>query len=434
LHSATDTVSGPRPPAYRRWVQLAAGVIGMVAVANFQYGWTFFVIPIQNRFGWERDAIQWAFTLFVFTETWLVPLEGYVADRWGPHRMMIYGALLAAGAWTLNAVADSLALFYLAAIIGGAGVGMVYGTCVGSALKWFPDRRGLAAGLMAAGFGAGSALTVVPIRAIIDNPALGYRLAFLWFGLGQGLVVLLVGLVLRFPRPGETPASSGRVGTPGPVVPDATPLQMLRTPLFWLMYFMMTMTALGGMMLMAQVDPISAEVGVKNVPLALGFWVLPALSLATMLERILGGVTRPLFGWISDHIGREPTMLLAFSLEGVALFLLVQFVHDPVLFVVFTGLTFFFWGEVFSLFPATLGDTFGRRYATTNYGLLYTAKGTATLLVSLGSYAIRAHSGSWPVLFRVAAVMCIVSALLAVFVLRPLRRRHMHPPPLATES
>jgi OFA family oxalate/formate antiporter-like MFS transporter len=301
---------------------------------------------------------------------------------------------------------------------------MVYGTCVGSALKWFPDRRGFAAGLMAAGFGAGSALTVVPIRAVIDDPSLGYRAAFLWFGIGQGLVVLLAGLVLRFPRPGETAAVPPAAQRSGFRTVDVHPARMLLSPLFWLMYVMMTMVALGGLMLVAQVDPISDEAGVKNVPLSLGLTTISALSLATMLERILGGVTRPFFGWVSDHIGREPTMFIAFTLEGVALLLLVRFVHDPVLFVVFTGMAFFFWGEVFSLFPATMGDTFGKKYATTNYGLLYTSKGTAALLVSLAGLVIKEQKGSWSVLLQVAAGLCVATALLALLVLRPLRRRY----------
>jgi MFS transporter, OFA family, oxalate/formate antiporter len=197
---------------------------------------------------------------------------------------------------------------------------------------------------------------------------------------------------------------------------------MLRTPQFWLMYVMMTMVTMGGLMLVAQVDPVSEDAGVKKVALSLGFTTIQVLSLATMLERILGGITRPIFGWVSDQIGREWTMFGAFLLEGVAIWLLMRYVRDPILFVVFTGLTFFFWGEIFSLFPAALGDTFGRRYATTNYGLLYTAKGTASLLVPLGSY-LKQQTGSWELIFQIAMVCSFSTAALALLVLRPMRAK-----------
>jgi MFS transporter, OFA family, oxalate/formate antiporter len=424
---------------WTRWGQLAAGILGMVAVANFQYSWTFFVVPLQAAFHWEKEPIQWAFSLFVLTETWLVPLEAYVADRWGPRRVLALGAVLVTVAWVTNAFAGYLFsllhahaagnpwadaftgapyLFYATSIVGGTGAGMVYGTCIGSALKWFPDRRGLAAGLTAAGFGAGSALTVLPIRHTIDHA--GFEAAFLWFGLGQGAVVLLSALLLRFPRSGELPAPAGpQLATTGR---EYAPLQVLRTPLFWLLYVMMTLVSAGGLMLVAQVDPFSADMGVRTVPLSLGLVTMQALSLATMLERILGGVTRPICGWISDKVGRETTMFGAFLVEGAALLLLGLFARNPTLFVLLTGLTFFAWGEIFSLFPAIVGDSFGRRYATTNYGLMYTAKGTASLLVPLASY-LRAQTGSWVPVFATAAVFSWLTALLALFVLRPLRKR-----------
>jgi OFA family oxalate/formate antiporter-like MFS transporter len=214
-----------------RWAQLFAGVLSMVAVANYQYGWTFFVEPIRVKHGWLERDIQVAFTLFVLMETWLVPVEAFLVDRFGPFLMMVLGAVLAGGGWAVNARADSLALLYTGSALAGTGVGMVYGTSIGSALKWFPDRRGLAAGLTAAGFGAGSALTVGPIRATIAGA--GFQNAFLWFGLGQAAVVLLMALVLRAPRPGEVPAPAApRVKQTGR---DNTPLEMLRTPSFWLL-------------------------------------------------------------------------------------------------------------------------------------------------------------------------------------------------------
>src|SRR5471032_742295 len=180
------------------WMQLVFGVICMAMIANMQYGWTLFVNPIDEKHHWGRTAIQVAFTIFVVTETWLVPIEGYLVDKYGPRPVVVAGGLLCAIAWALNSVASSLPLLYFAAAVGGVGAGAVYGTCVGNALKWFPTRRGLAAGITAAGFGAGSAATVVPIAAVIK--ASGYESAFLYFGLGQGLVVFAVAFLLNAPQ------------------------------------------------------------------------------------------------------------------------------------------------------------------------------------------------------------------------------------------
>jgi OFA family oxalate/formate antiporter-like MFS transporter len=399
-------------------VQLAAGIVGMVAVANFQYGWTFFVDPLRAKHGWDREAIQVAFTLFVLAETWLVPLEAYLADRFGPRRILLAGAALAALAWCMNAVAGSLAVLYAAQLIGGCGAGMVYGTSVGSALKWFPHRRGLAAGLTAAAFGMGSALTVLPILFTIRHA--GYQAAFLWFGLGQGLVVAGAALFVRFPRPHEAPVLSKpkvRQSTH-----DSTPGETLRAPAFWLLYVMMTLAATGGIVITAQLAPISKDWGVADAPVWLFGLTLGALAFAQVLDRIMSGITRPFFGWVSDHVGREPTMFVAFALEGGGLLLLIRLGHDPRWFVLTSGLAFFGWGAAFSLFPALTGDMFGRRYATTNYGLLYTAKGTASLLVPLGSYLFTRTGSWWPILV-VAIAFDWLAALLALFVLWPLRRR-----------
>jgi OFA family oxalate/formate antiporter-like MFS transporter len=397
-------------------MQLLAGIVAMVAVANLQYGWTLFVDPIHRKFGWAEALIQVAFTIFVLTETWLVPLEAYLADRFGPRPLVLVGGVFVGLAWAVNAVADSLLLLYLGAVLGGIGAGIVYGISMGSALKWFPDRRGLAAGLTAAAFGGGSALTVVPIYNTIEGS--GYEAAFLWFGLGQGAVVLLAALVLRSPRPGETPeAARPKVRQS---VRDFTPPEMLRTPTFWLLYGMFTMVATGGLMAVAQLKPMARDYGVADVPVTLLGFTLAALPFAMAIDRVLNGAARPFFGWVSDHIGRERTMFLAFTLEGFAILLLLNLAHIPVAFVLLSGLTFFAWGEIYSLFPALCGDLFGRKYATTNYALLYTAKGTASLLVPLGSLLTGA-TGSWMPIFVVAIVFDWATALLALFVLPRMR-------------
>jgi OFA family oxalate/formate antiporter-like MFS transporter len=414
---STDSAKATAPTASVRLVQLVVGIICMVMIANLQYGWTLFVLPIDNKFHWGRPAIQVAFSIFVLTETWLVPVEGWLVDRFGPRIVVLVGGILVAVAWALNSIADTLTVLYLAAAIGGVGAGAVYGTCIGNALKWFPDHRGLAAGLTAAGFGAGSALTIIPIQGMIQSQ--GYEATFLWFGLGQGVVVVLLSLLLRAPRAGEAPAST-RVRQSAR---DYTPIEVLGSPIFWVLYAMFVLVAAGGLMATAQLAPIATDFQVAKIPVSLVGLTLPALTFALSIDRVLNGLTRPFFGWVSDHIGRENTMFIAFGLEAIGILMLSTFGRDPVLFVILSGVVFFAWGEIFSLFPSTCTDAYGVKYATTNAGLLYTAKGTASLLVPLGS-VLSAATGGWHAVFVIAAVMNAVAALMALTVLKPLRTAH----------
>jgi OFA family oxalate/formate antiporter-like MFS transporter len=417
-----SVLTNTRPTASEatRWGQLIFGIICMVMIANLQYGWTLFVGPIDQKYHWGRASIQLAFTIFVLTETWLVPFEGYLIDKFGPRIMISASGALVAIAWAVNSIADSLLLLYVGAAIGGIGAGVIYGGSVGNALKWFPDRRGLAAGLTAAGFGAGSALTVIPIANMIRSS--GYEAAFFWFGLGQGIVVVLVALMLRAPEAGEVVS---------PAVPavqqtrrDYTPAETLATPVFWVMYAMFVMVGAGGLMAVAQLGPIATDFNVAGIPVSLMGLTLPALTFALTIDRVLNGLCRPFFGWVSDNIGRENTMFIAFLIEGAGIYALLLFAGHPVRFVILSGLVFFAWGEIYSLFPATCTDIYGRKFATTNYGMLYTAKGTAALLVPLANVLTNA-TGSWHAVFNVAAVLNIVAAVMALAVLKPMRIRTM---------
>jgi OFA family oxalate/formate antiporter-like MFS transporter len=401
----------------------------MVMIANLQYGWTLFVGPIDEKYQWGRAAIQVAFTIFVLTETWLVPIEGYLIDKFGPRIMISASGVLVAIAWVINSIADSLFLLYTGAAIGGIGAGVIYGGSVGNALKWFPDRRGLAAGLTAAGFGAGSALTVIPIANMIRSS--GYESAFLWFGLGQGIVVVLVALLLRAPAFGEvaSPASPAVQQTQH----DYSPSEVLKTPVFWVMYAMFVMVGAGGLMAVAQLGPIAADFNVGTIPVSILGLTLPALTFALTIDRVLNGVCRPFFGWVSDHIGRENTMFIAFFIEGVGIYALLMFAGNPLLFVILSGLVFFAWGEIYSLFPATCTDIYGRKFATANYGMLYTAKGTAALLVPLANVLTNA-TGSWHAVFYVAAILNIVAAVMSLAVLKPMRIRSMAYAPLPSPA
>jgi MFS transporter, OFA family, oxalate/formate antiporter len=411
---------GVRTSTGRRWAQLAFGIICMVMVANLQLGWTPFVDPIDQKYHWGRYAIQWAFTIFVLTQTWFVPLHGYLVDRFGPRIMLSAAGILVGAAWVLNSFADTLLLLYSAAVIGGLGVGIVYGGAVGNALKWFPDRRGLAAGLTASGYGAGSALTVLPIQSTIQTQ--GYEAAFFWFGLGQGIVVLLVAQLIRAPKLQEM------VTAPARAVPqnsrDYTLPEVVKSLPFWMMYAMFVMVGVGGLMAQAQLAPMAKDFGIANAPVAVLGLTLPALTFALALDRAMNGLTRPIFGWISDWIGRENTMFIAFALEALAVYGLLTFAHDPLLFVVLSGLVFFAWGEIYALFPALCTDLYGKKFATANYGLLYTAKGMAALVVPLANL-LPAGPGSWKFVFMVAAALDLAAALLALLVLKPLRKRFL---------
>ena len=412
---------GGRGPLFGRWWQLLFGVICMSMIANLQYGWTLFVNPIDEKYEWGRAAIQVAFTIFVLTETWLVPLEGYLVDKYGPRIVVVISSVLVGVSWVLNSLADSLTMLYIAAAIGGVGAGAIYGTCVGNALKWFPDRRGLASGLTAMGFGAGSALTIIPISSMIQ--ADGYEATFLFFGLLQGIVVFILGWFLVAPGTGFKPtAASKAVSDAATPAREYTQLEMIRTPVFWVMYVMFVLMATGGLMATAQLAPIARDFQIADIPVSLLGITLPALTFALSIDRVLNGVTRPFFGWVSDRIGREQTMFIAFALEGIGILMLSAFGNDPVAFVLLTGLVFFAWGEIYSLFPATCADAYGRKYAAGNYGLLYTAKGTASLLVPVTS-VVAAASGGWHAVFIAAAVMNLVAAFMALFVLKPLRLR-----------
>ena len=417
---AAGTAVTARASESTRWGQLIFGIICMVMIANLQYGWTLFVNPIDQKYHWGRAAIQVAFTIFVLTETWLVPIEGYLIDKFGPRVMICGSGALVAIAWVINSMANSLFLLYVGAAVGGIGAGVIYGGSVGNALKWFPDRRGLAAGLTAAGFGAGSALTVIPIANMIASS--GYQSAFLWFGLGQGIIVMIVALLLRAPETGEVAAPAA------PAVQqtrrDYGPAEALKTPVFWVMYVMFVAVGAGGLMAIAQLAPIANDFKVAGIPVSLVGITLPALTFALTIDRVLNGICRPFFGWVSDHIGRENTMFIAFFIEGVGIYALLLFAGNPVLFVMLSGLVFFAWGEIYSLFPATCTDIYGRKYATTNYGMLYTAKGTASLLVPLAN-VLTSATGSWHAVFYVAAILNIIAAVMALVVLKPMRRKIM---------
>jgi OFA family oxalate/formate antiporter-like MFS transporter len=412
MATSTADVSTLRVP--NRWLILLASIVSMVAVANFQYGWTLFVQPLQRHLRVDTALIQVTFTIFVLLETWLVPFEGWLVDKFGPRLLVILGGLLAGIGWVGSGRAETLTMLYLSYAVAGIGAGIVYGTAVGSAMKWFPDHRGLAAGLTAAGFGAGSAFTVAPIANMISSA--GYQATFIRWGIIQGVVVVVAAMFLQSPPAGWLP-KTWRVKGSQEVKKRQSQVdfksgQMTATPHFWLMYAMMVMVGTGGLMATAQLAPMATDYHVDRTMITFLGMSVVALTFALQADRLVNGFCRPFWGWISDHIGRENTMTLAFGLEALAKFALISFASHPLAFVLLTAFTFFGWGEIFSLFPALCGDFFGRKHATENYGFLYTAKGTASVFVPIGTALAAGRAFD----FR-ADILLVIGGLLMLFVL-----------------
>jgi len=394
-----------------RWVQLGLGVIAMMAISSPQYVWTLFVKPLQATTGASAAAVQVTFSILIVLQTWLSPAQGWLVERFGARRLIAAGAALSGLGWVLAAWVDSLWGLYLTyGLFCGVGTGIVYVGVVGLMVRWFPERRGMATGCVAAGYGFGAILTTFPIDTMLRSSGLQPTLVL--FGIILGAIGLLAGLGLR-----EAPAATSLQASARDVAPRA----MLRTPIFWLLFVMMTMMSTGGLMVISQFASFTRDFGVAGIAV----WGMAALPLALSVDRITNGLTRPFFGWVSDRIGREETMLLAFTLEAAAIFLLVQFRGDAMAVVILSGLVFFGWGEIFSLFPSTLTDTFGTRNATTNYGFLYMAQGIGSVLGGPVASLIREGTGSWLPVFGLIIAMDLATALLAIAVLRPMRRRYL---------
>jgi len=408
----------PEPKVVNRWVQLCAGIIAMMAIANLQYAWTLFTKPLTASLHVTLAAVQVAFAAFIFAETWLVPFEGYLIDRLGPRLVIGIGGLLVGAGWIGSGYANTVTGVIIWYTIGGIGAGAVYGGCTGNVLKWFPDRRGLCAGITSGAYGIGTAVTVAPIEKMIK--ATGYQHTFIFWGIVQGIIVFAAAMFIVAPKKGWLP----KLWKPSSKVPqsavDMTWWQMLKQPSFYVIYIMMTMVAFGGLVVTSQLKEIAGTYKVDKVIIA---WGLSAAILAIQLNRIVNGLTRPLWGWISDHIGRENAMFTAFLIEGIAIWAWLQTISRPVMFVLLSSLVFFAWGEIFSLFPSITADLFGRKWATTNYGIVYTAKGTAAIFSAPVAAYVMLKTGSWVPVFYVMIACDIIAAFMALLWLKPVAKR-----------
>lgn len=406
------------PKILNRWVQMVAGIVAMMAIANLQYAWTLFTKPLTTSLHATLTAVQVAFAAFIFCETWLLPFEGFLIDLLGPRLVIGIGGLFVGASWVGSGYATTTMNLYIWYAIGGIGTGAVYGGCIGNVLKWFPDHRGLCIGIVSGAYGIGTAVTVAPIEKMIKTS--GYQHAFVFWGILQGIIVFAAAMLIVAPPNNWAPKKWKPVARVHQSIHDSSPWEMLQQPSFYAIYIMMTLVAFGGLVVTAQLEEIAAFYKVDKVIMA---WGLSTAILAIQLNRIVNGVTRPLWGWISDHIGRENAMFIAFMIEGLAIWGWLQAIHRPLLFVLLSSLVFFAWGEIFSLFPSITADMFGRRWATTNYGIVYTSKGAASIFAAPLAAFVMLKTGSWVPVFYVMMACDIVAAFMALFWLKPLAAR-----------
>jgi OFA family oxalate/formate antiporter-like MFS transporter len=402
-----------------RWTVLLPCMLAMLAVANLQYAWTLFTTDLTKAFHVRLDAVQWTLTFFTIAQTALFPLNSYLIDRFGPRLIVALASVAVAVGWVGAGLVNSLPALYIVYALGGIGAGAVYGGCIGVAMKWFPDRRGLCVGLVAGSYGFGTALTARPVAYLIEHQ--GYRTAFIVFGAIQGVVVLAAAQFLKMPPHGWAPAGWEKIKATllkkvFQSSCDCTPAQMLRSGSFYLLYLMMTLVTASGLMLTYQLKPIAVSYGYDRFALFGGFTIL---TFTLSLNQVLNGSARPFFGWVSDRIGRYDTMAIVFVLEAITIFALTLVVARPFWFIVTSALMFFAWGDIYSLFPAAIADIFGSRHATTNYGIQYTAKGVGSILAGPAAAWLMTRYGSWTPVFWAAVACNVMAAALAVLWLKP---------------
>ncbi|WP_213736842.1 oxalate/formate MFS antiporter [Bradyrhizobium sp. dw_411] len=418
---SAQNLKSEQSAAMTRWWQLALAMIAMMAASSPQYVWALFVPPLQAKLGVTLSALQVTFALFSICQCGLGPMHGYFAEKFTPRQFAAMGGALVGASWILSSYVVELPWLYITyGVLSGIGTGMIYVATVELVSLWFPQRRGFAIGMVAGSYGFGAVITTFPIDASIR--ASGYQQTLLIYGLVLGIVSILVALGMRHPPIDPARQQREDLAETKFAKRNYTSAEMLRTPIFWLMFVMMSMMATGGLMVISQIGAFARDFGIGKDTLVLG---MAALPLALTIDRVANGLTRPFFGWVSDRIGREHTMTVAFLLEGVAILFMLIFGRNPVWFVMLSGFIFFGWGEIYSLFPAIQGDLFGQKHAANNFGFLLVATAVGSILGGPLAALLFEQSHSWTLVFSIVSGLDILTAILALVVLKPMRRRFL---------
>jgi OFA family oxalate/formate antiporter-like MFS transporter len=382
-----------------RWFQLGASLIAMIMIANLQYAWTLFVGPLQTSTGWKLSDIQFAFTLFIVFQTWVQPFDGWLIDRLGPRGFVTAAGIMCGLGWAGMGYANSLPMLYVLYCLAGTGAAFVYSGAVGSALKWFKERRGLASGIMTAGFGGGTALFIPFIQSSIRGN--GYQTTFVASGILQGIVIAVVAQFLRHPPAAPAPANNDSKGATTVAKKQFTTMEVLRAPQFYVMYVAFVLMATGGLLVTANAGPMAKSWGFS-------------ITLAATLSPLANGTARILWGSVSDRLGRETTMMITFVLQAFCLVAVATLGQISTTWFVATLIAVYStWGQIYSLFPSTSADYFGTKYATSNYAVLYTAKGVAAIISGYVAALLYEKSGTWAMGFYGSAAMALLAAVLA---------------------
>jgi OFA family oxalate/formate antiporter-like MFS transporter len=379
-------------------------------IGNLQYAWTLFAEPMVKAHAaehWQLSDVQWGFGLFIAAGTWAMPFFASYIDKYGPRAFMAISGLLCAAGWASLGFVSGLLSFYVLFCVAGIGVACVYACGVSTAVKWFPDRRGVASGIITAGYGMGAAA----FNPLFDHliRAIGYSSTFLWTGISHGALIVLAGLVMVNPPAGYKVAAAASKANLRRQSVDFTYAEMLRTPQFYFLFFAMLSMAIGGLTVTASVKPVATNFKIGEA----------ALTVALILYPLANGFSRILWGSVSDYIGRERTMFTAFLLQAIFLVALTTLGRTgDWIWVTLVALVFLTWGELYVLFPAALADLYGSKNSAGNYAFLYSAKGFASLLGGGVAATLFEKTGTWDYAFFASAALALLSAFMALFVRR----------------
>ena len=388
-----------------RWFFLILAVLLMCMISGVQYSWTLYANPMKDLLGVSLAAVQTAFTLSQVIQAGSQPGGGYFVDKFGPKVPLMIAGIMVGGGWLAMGAVDNVAMLYVMYTVSGAGVGIVYGTAMNIANRWFPDKRGMCSGFTAAGYGLG----VLPFLPMISNVlhAQGVSTALLYTGVIMGTVIVVIAFFVRFP--------AGSVGKKKVIVPtekDFNSNEMLRTPQFWILWASFFSVNFGGLLLVANSVPYGRSIGY-----AAGF-----LTIAVTVQNLFNGGCRPFWGWVSDRIGRYKTMSVVFGINSIVLLAFTYVANKgEASFMISLALAFFTWGGSYALFPATNSDLFGTAYSARNYGFFWAAKAVAAIFGG-GLGAAVATALGWNTAFAITAFTSFVAFALATFVIPKMGR------------